>query len=126
MKKQKNGEHQPLIAHEPQQGLKARLGALREQGSTKVSKQLNEIARDPIAVLSQLLHDEAYNSWCKGDRDDKWNKAEERAWKLVKRLEDSLELYTTFYRCDNETGDKEPDNFKWFQTFIQEKVATTK
>jgi hypothetical protein len=71
------------------------------------------------------LHDEAYNAWCKGDRDKKWSKAEERAWTLIKRLGDSLELYTTFYRCDNETGDKDPENFKWFQNFIKEKVATT-
>lgn len=72
------------------------------------------------------LHDEAYNSWCKGDRDKNWNKAEERAWNLIKRLGDSLELYLIFYRCDNETGDKESDNFIWFSNFVNEKVATRK
>jgi hypothetical protein len=63
------------------------------------------------------LHDEAYNSWCKGDRDvnGQWNRAEIRAKNLIRRLGDSLGLYLTFYQCDNETGDKEQQNFTWFK-----------
>lgn len=60
------------------------------------------------------LHDEAYNSWCKGDRDGKWDKAENRAKQLIERLGKSINLYLTFYQCDNETGDKESENFIWF------------
>lgn len=60
------------------------------------------------------LHDEAYNSWCKGDRDGKWDKAEIRANKLIERLGESINLYLLFYQCDNETGDKENKNFVWF------------
>jgi hypothetical protein len=60
------------------------------------------------------LHDEAYNSWCKGDRDGKWDKAEIRANQLIERLGQSINLYLAFYQCDNETGDKESENFIWF------------
>jgi hypothetical protein len=60
------------------------------------------------------LHDEAYNSWCKGNRDNKWDKAEIRANNLIQRLGKSINLYLKFYQCDNETGDKENDNFIWF------------
>lgn len=60
------------------------------------------------------LHDEAYNSWCKGHRDGQWSKAENRAKKLIERLGDSVNLYLSFYQCDNETGDKVSENFNWF------------
>ena len=42
------------------------------------------------------LHDEAYNAWCLGDRDGKWEQAESRAKKLIERLGESLELYLIF------------------------------
>lgn len=60
------------------------------------------------------LHDEAYNSWCKGSRDGNWSKAEQRAKQLIERLGESINLYLTFYQCDNETGDKENEDFVWF------------
>jgi hypothetical protein len=77
---------------------------------------------DPVILDLIELHDEAYNSWCKGDRNKNWNKAEERAWTLVKRLGENIELYLTFYQCDNETGDKNSENFQWFKKFLEEKV----
>ncbi len=67
------------------------------------------------AILDIIeLHDEAYNAWCKGDRDNNWNKAFYRLDKLIERLDMNLELYSIFYRCDNETGDKNQDNYNWF------------
>lgn len=65
------------------------------------------------------LHDEAYNSWCKGDRDGKWDKAEERAIKLIERLGDSIEFYLVFYRCDGETGDKNTEDYTWFSKLVE-------
>ena len=65
------------------------------------------------------LHDEAYNSWCKGDRNNEWSKAEKRAYQLIERLGDSLNLYLTFYKCDNETGSKEGDDFIWFSKMCE-------
>ena len=64
------------------------------------------------------LHDEAFNAWQNGSRDDKWNKAEERAIKLIDRLEKTLDLYLTFYKCDNETGNKNQECFQWFEKIV--------
>ncbi len=71
------------------------------------------------------LHDEAYNSWCKGDRNGKWEKAEQRAIQLIKRLGSSINLYLSFYQCDNETGDKESENFIWFNNLYAIKNLTS-
>jgi len=60
------------------------------------------------------LHDEAYNSWCKGYRDNNWHKAETRAVQLINRLGNSINLYLKFYRCDNEAGGKDGADYVWF------------
>lgn len=60
------------------------------------------------------LHDEAYNSWQKGHRDNKWDVAEKRANTLLQRLGNTLPLYIAFYSCDNTTGDKSNESFEWF------------
>lgn len=64
------------------------------------------------------LHDEAYNSWCKGSRDGMWDKAEVRAKALIKRLGNLLPLYLLFFQCDSQTGSKETKDFEWFQKII--------
>lgn len=66
------------------------------------------------------LHDEAYNAWSKGNRDGDWNKAERRAQKLIQRLDMSIYLYIAFYKADNETGDKQGENFSWFLDQMEE------
>lgn len=62
------------------------------------------------------LHDEAYNAWQKGGRHGNWYKAECRAKKLIDELilHGCLGLYIKFYKCDNETGNKEQENYEWF------------
>lgn len=60
------------------------------------------------------LHDEASNSYRKGSRDGKWIAAEERANRLISRLGNSITLFLIFYLCDNETGDKDNSDYKWF------------
>lgn len=66
------------------------------------------------------LHDEAFNCWQKGNRDGKWDKAQER---LNKFLEKDLDftLYTIFYQCDNETGDKSQECIQWFKDLLTTK-----
>jgi hypothetical protein len=64
------------------------------------------------------LHDEAYLSWYSGNKTQNWNIAKERAQRLIQRLNNNLELYLTFYKCDNETGNKERENFNWFKGLI--------
>lgn len=66
-------------------------------------------------------HDEAYNSWGKGNRRGDWYGAERRANKLIQGLllEGCLDLYVKFYKCDNRTGDKEQENYNWFINLIK-------
>lgn len=73
-------------------------------------------------ILQILIkHDDAYNAWNQGNRRDNWNKAERRANELIQLLmmEDILELYLKFYKCDNRTGDKEQDNYDWFLDVVE-------
>jgi hypothetical protein len=67
------------------------------------------------------FHDEAYNSWQKGQRHGDWDKAQERANSLISRMEDNIGLYLLFYRCDNETGDKSRDSYLWFEQLVTDK-----
>jgi hypothetical protein len=61
-------------------------------------------------------HDDAYNAWSAGGRHNDWYKAKKRATNLINALqiENCLELYVKFYKCDNLTGDKSQDNYDWF------------
>lgn len=87
-----------------------------ENHHAMIARRFAEKYTNDTKILDIIeLHDEAYNSWCKGDRDNKWDKAEIRANKLIERLGDSIELYLTFYKCDNETGNKRQDCVAWFQ-----------
>ena len=65
------------------------------------------------------LHDEAYNAWQQGGRKGDWYKAEKRADELLGRLQTDhrIHLYLEFYYCDNNTGDKEQENYVWFHNF---------
>lgn len=70
---------------------------------------------DDVEVLEVIeLHDEAFLSWNKGRRTEKWDVAEARARRLIERLGDSIDFYLQFFRADNATGDKEPDSVEWF------------
>ena len=66
------------------------------------------------------LHDDAYNCWCKGIRTT-WEKAEERANKLIQRLGGNINLYLAFYFCDNYSGKKEATCYSWFNNFVHKK-----
>jgi hypothetical protein len=72
------------------------------------------IHQDVLTVIQ--LHDDAYNAWSAGGRHGDWYKAEKRAANLINALqiENCLELYVKFYKCDNATGDKSQDNYDWF------------
>ena len=86
-----------------------------------IARKFVEIYTPDLRVLEVVeLHDEAYNSWCKGNRKG-WAAGEERARALIERLNrtDSLDLYLNFYRCDNETGDKSGKSFDWFREIVE-------
>jgi hypothetical protein len=81
-----------------------------------IARRFAEPLIDDDAVLDVIeLHDEAYNSWQKGARDKRWDRAEERAAALIQRLGPTRDLYVAFYRCDNSVEGKSSDCFRWFQ-----------
>lgn len=63
-------------------------------------------------------HDDAYNSWKIGKNRNDWKRAAERALILIDRLGESIDNYIIFYQCDNNTGDKIGDDYKWFIDLI--------
>jgi len=71
------------------------------------------------------LHDEAYNSWKKGNRKSNWEGAEERAKRSVQRLSTDIDFYLTFYRCDSETGDKSQESYNWFENLVETESIKT-
>ena len=71
---------------------------------------------DPKLLDVIELHDEAFNSWVKGERGGKWDAAETRATRLLDRLGDSRDFYLRFYRADNRTGSKDQAPLEWFES----------
>jgi|ERR1035437_133027 hypothetical protein len=65
------------------------------------------------------LHDNAYNAYQKKVKSGDF-KGEKRAFELIERLGDSLELFLTFYACDNQTGDKDSLDREWFEKMIDD------
>lgn len=86
----------------------------------KFAEKFIQIPKDILDIIE--LHDEAYNAWQQGGRKGNWYKAQERAESLLARLDtdERVDLYLAFYKCDNLTGDKEQDNFIWFNDLIYE------
>lgn len=87
-----------------------------------IARVFAENFRTDNRVLKVIeLHDEAYNAWQKGGRHGNWYKAEYRAKKLIDELiiHDCFGLYVKFFKCDNETGNKEQENYDWFINLIK-------
>ena len=79
---------------------------------------------DDVPVLEVIeLHDEAYNAWQKGNRDNNWDRAHERAKALIDRLGETRPLYLAFYHCDNTIEGKQPDSLKWFEQLCEDSSA---
>lgn len=81
-------------------------------------KFLEKYCSNKETLLIAELHEEAFNAWQKGNRDNKWNIAEDRALKLINKLGKNLNFYLIFFKCDNETGNKKQDCLYWFEKNI--------
>jgi hypothetical protein len=71
------------------------------------------------------LHDEAYYSWRMIHLYNKKVEGLIRLQSLLMRVEDFLQLYYLFFKCDTCTGDKNPAPLKWFESTVKkiEKVS---
>jgi hypothetical protein len=74
---------------------------------------------DPAVLDVVELHDDAFRAWRYGRRTGNWPEAEARAKALIERLGDRLPLFRAFYRCDNATGNKAPDDREWFDAIAE-------
>ncbi len=91
-----------------------------ENHHAMIARRFAERYIDDREVLDVIeLHDEAYNSWVKGERGDDWPAAVARARKLIDRLGASLDFYLRFYRADNSTGSKNKAPIQWFESVIE-------
>ncbi len=70
------------------------------------------------------LHDEAYASWKMIDWKANILGAQDRAKKLIERLDGNLDLYLTFYKCDNRIPSKSRINYDWFSNLSENVLAS--
>jgi HD domain len=87
-----------------------------ENHHAMIARRFAEKYTDDRELLEVIeLHDEAYNSWVKGERGGKWDAAEARAVRLLDRLGPTRDFYLRFYRADNRTGSKGQEPLEWFE-----------
>jgi hypothetical protein len=85
----------------------------------KLARRFAERHTDDAGLLDVVeLHDEGYRAWRSGRRTGRWRTAERRVRRLAERLGPDLALFRAFYRCDNETGSKDPDDRRWFESVV--------
>jgi len=65
------------------------------------------------------LHDEAYFIWRLFVLYNKKEKGQERLDYLLNRLDQDLELYFLFFKCDTQTGDKTQAPLIWFEKIVK-------
>ena len=70
---------------------------------------------DPGVLEVIELHDSAFKAHQRLRRTGDAAEAEGRARALIARLGGHLDLFLTFYLCDNRTGDKSMEHYMWFQ-----------
>ncbi len=68
---------------------------------------------EPAILQTIALHDEAYYCWKTEQSDDIG--AQKRFDKLLQQIDNHLQLYYLFFKCDTTTGDKIMAPLKWFE-----------
>lgn len=77
------------------------------------------------AVLDVIeLHDEAFYIWRMLNLENRSSEAQQRLDKLLSRIEENLQLYYLFYKCDTQTGDKIQAPLFWFKQLIEKMEVT--
>jgi hypothetical protein len=85
----------------------------------RLARRFAERHVDDAGVLLVVeLHDEGYRTWRRARRTGRWRAAERRVLGLADRLGEHLPLFEAFYRCDNETGSKSPDDRHWVEDVL--------
>jgi hypothetical protein len=81
-----------------------------------LARQFSEQFTDNQAILDVIeLHDEAYYIWKMYRNPLKKQAAQQRLETLLFRLNDNVELFYLFFKCDTQTGDKIQAPIVWFE-----------
>ncbi len=85
-----------------------------------IARRFAERHLDDAGVLAVIEHhDEPYAIWRRGDRTGDWEEADRRARALIDLLGGDLDLFLSFYRADNATGDKTDEDLRWFESLAR-------
>lgn len=82
---------------------------------------LERFVQEENVLIITEMHDHAYNAWRMIAKRGE-SVAEAQAKFIINQLKDNVELYLLFYKCDNETGDKSPIPYQWFERILRTKV----
>lgn len=74
---------------------------------------------DDFMLLEVIeLHDEAYYCWQMKHLYQQKEAGSRRLRRLLDRIDDHLQLYYLFFKCDTRTGDKNQAPLRWFEMTI--------
>jgi hypothetical protein len=80
-----------------------------------LARQFSENFTDDQAILDVIeLHDEAYHIWKMHCNPLKKQATQQRLEKLLFRLNNNVQLFYLFFKCDTQTGDKIQTPIVWF------------
>ena len=86
-----------------------------------LARQFSEQFTDNQSVLDIIeLHDEAYYIWKMKHRFFRQKAVQKRLDKLLLRLDDNLQLFYLFFKCDTQTGDKNQKSIEWFEATVKD------
>lgn len=86
-----------------------------------LARQFSEHFTDNQALLDIIeFHDEAYHVWKMEHKLFRKKAAQKRLDKLLLRLDDNLQLFYLFFKCDTQTGDKNQKSVEWFEGTVKD------
>ncbi|MEL6865851.1 MAG: HD domain-containing protein [Bacteroidota bacterium] len=74
---------------------------------------------DKVVLDVIELHDEAYYAWRLNHLYSKPLEGQKRLSALLDRMEENLQIYYLFFKCDTRTGDKIQAPVKWFEKTVE-------
>ncbi|MEM6967504.1 MAG: hypothetical protein AAF573_22260 [Bacteroidota bacterium] len=85
-----------------------------------IAKKFAQNYTDDEVTLSIIEHhDEAFYSWRKQFIFDQKEKGEARMHRLLHNVNDHLQTYYLFFKCDTRTGDKNQKPLNWFEKTVE-------
>ena len=87
--------------------------------SVYARKFLEKFTQEEALLTVTELHDEAYYAWRLQALYNAPEKSKERLQFLLDKLQDNLQLYYLFFKCDTQTGDKIQTPVRWLEQTVE-------